>query len=89
MSLRIKHQGETFLVEGNINSTTLKQFKNHLEFLLSYTKELTIDLNGVKGIDNDGVNVLKELYFKAITINKKFSIIGNAYQEICDDFHFN
>lgn len=89
MALRINQQGSIFLVEGTINSSTVKQFKNHLEFLMLYKNILTINLDGVDTIDNTGVNTLRALYSKSLTLNKKFSIIGNEYQEICDDFQFN
>ena len=86
MALRFRHQGDTFLVEGNINATTLKQFKNHIEFLLLYCKSLTLNMDGVETIDGNGIQVLKELYTASLLSNKKFSIIGKGSKEIYSDF---
>ncbi len=82
MALKFIHQGEIFCVEGNINSNTIKQFKNHLEFLLLYNKSLTLNMDGVKTIDNNGFEVLKELYKTSLLKNKKFAIIGKNYNNI-------
>jgi anti-anti-sigma regulatory factor len=86
MALRFKHQGDTFLVEGNINSTTVVQFKNHLEFLLLYCKSLTINMDGVMAIDTSGMQVLKQLYNTSKIKNKKFSIVGKHSDTIYGDF---
>ncbi len=86
MALRFRHQGETFLVEGNINSTTVKQFKNHLEFLLLFNKSLTLNMDGVKTIDENGLKVIKELHTASLLCNKKFSIIGKESKGIYADF---
>ena len=53
----------------------LSQFKNHLEFLLLYNKSLTLNMDGVKTIDDYGFQVLKELYKTSLLKNKKFAII--------------
>jgi anti-anti-sigma regulatory factor len=89
MALKIRHQDEIFLVEGNINATTIKQFKNHLEFLLLFCKSLTINIDGLESIDNDGVQVLKELYNTSLLTNKKFLIMGIKSEEIYRNIHSN
>ena len=89
MALKIKQQEHLFLVEGTINSSTVKQFKNHLEFLLLYTKSLTINIDGVKAMDSNGVKALKDIFSMALTYNKKFFITGNGCKDIYDDFKFN
>ncbi len=86
MALKFKQHDNTFLIEGSINSNTVKQFKNHLEFLMLYTKALIINLDTVESIDLNGTKVLKELYLKSLTINKKFSIIGQGSKDILNDF---
>lgn len=89
MALKIKQHENLFLVEGTINSTTVKQFKNHLEFLLLYSKSLTINIDAVNSIDTNGVKAFKDLLSTALTYNKKFSIIGFGAKDIYDDFQFN
>ena len=86
MALKIIQEEDSFLIQGIINSSTVKQFKNHLEFLLLYTKALTININEVKSIDRNGMYVIRNLHTKALINNKKFSVIGYDCKEIYDDF---
>lgn len=85
MALTIKQQENIFKVEGHINSTTAKQFKNHLEFLLLYTKSLTINIDNVEEIDKNGMRAFHDLYTTALTYNKKFEIIGYGCKDIYED----
>lgn len=89
MALSIKQQDKTFLVEGIINASTVKQFKNHLEFLMLYTKSLTINIDGVKAIDRNGLIAIKSLYYTALSYNKKFEIIGYGSKDIYEDLDYN
>jgi len=86
MALRFKHEDKIFLVEGNINNTTIKQFKNHLEFLLLYCQSLTINLDRVKAIEDSGIQVLKDIYSASLACNKKFVVTGNNHKKIYDEF---
>lgn len=85
MALKIKQHEDLFLVEGTINSSTVKQFKNHLEFLLLYKKTLTINIERVKAIDYHGLNALDDIYAQAINYNKQFSIIGYGAKDLYDE----
>lgn len=87
MALKIKQHGKIFLIRGKINETTIKHFKNHLEFLLLYTKSLTINIDGVKLINKKGIEVLKHLYDLAKTYKKKFEIIGYGCKDIYEELY--
>lgn len=89
MALTIKQHDNQFLVEGIINASTVKQFKNHIEFLILYTKQLTINIEGVKTIDSNGVNTLKALVFFASKFNKKFKIVGYGCKDIYEELNYN
>ena len=89
MALTIKENNGIFLVEGTINATTVKQFKNHLEFLLLYANGLTINIDGVKAIDANGMKVLRALNTTALVYNKPFEIVGYGCKAIYDDFQYN
>jgi anti-anti-sigma regulatory factor len=89
MALKFRHQGEIFMVEGNINASTRKQFKNHLEFLLLYCKSLTLNMDGVNTIDENGIRILRELYNTSLMYNKSFAIIGEKSKNIHFDFNPN
>ena len=82
MALTIKENNGKFLVEGTINTATVKQFKNHLEFLLVYTKSLTINIDNVTAIDKNGLKVIKDLFEAAEFYNKPFSVIGYGCKDI-------
>lgn len=86
MSLKIKENNTTFFIEGSINVSTATQFKNHVEFLILYKKELTINIDNVTAIDSSGMQVFRDLYKTALAKNKKFVIVGYGCKEIIQDF---
>ncbi len=89
MALKIKENNNTFFIEGSINASTAKQFKNHMDFLILYTKGLTMNIDKVDFIDATGMKVLRDLYNTAIISNKNFVIAGNGCKEIFQDFETN
>lgn len=84
MSLRIKENNGTILVEGFINSNTVNQFKEHLEFLLAYNKSVTINIDKVTAINKNGLKVIEDLFRDAKIKNKGFHIVGYGCKEIYD-----
>lgn len=85
MSLIIKENNGIFLVEGSINTKTVAQFKNHLEFLLLYKNAVTIDIDGVSAIDKMGMNAIKALNNMALNSKKSFDIVGYGCKAIYED----
>ncbi|GAB1855952.1 hypothetical protein MHTCC0001_07870 [Flavobacteriaceae bacterium MHTCC 0001] len=86
MALKIKEKNGAFYIEGPINATTVKQFKAHVEFLILYTRGITLNIDGVNGIDVSGMNALVDLYNMALMSNKSFFVVGESCKEIFDDF---
>lgn len=86
MALKIKENNETFFITGSINATTVKQFKNHIEFLMLYTEGVTINIDNVDFIDKNGMNALRDLYKTSLICNKDFFVVGNGCKEIFQDF---
>ncbi|WP_299120311.1 STAS domain-containing protein [uncultured Winogradskyella sp.] len=84
MSLTIKENNGVFLVEGAINASTVKHFKNHCETLLNAFGELTIHIENVTEIDASGINAIQVLYKNALKLNKGFMVIGNISKNIYD-----
>ena len=82
MLLTIKENNGIFLVEGVITNATIEQFKNHVEFLMVYTKSLTLNIDNVMAIDKKGVKLIGELFKKAQFHKKEFSIVGYGCKEI-------
>ena len=89
MSLTIKENDGTILVEGFINSTTVKQFKEHLEFLLAYNKSVTIDIDKVTAINKEGLGVIENLFIEAKIKNKEFHVVGYGCKDIYDSIDFS
>lgn len=89
MALEIKENNGTFFIEGMINASTVKQFKNHVEFLMLYTKGVTLNIDSVTEIDANGMHALRDLYTIALIENKSFYITGNGCKEIFQDFESN
>lgn len=82
MPLKIKEINGVFLLEGIINSTTLKKFKAHLEFLITYTKSVTINIENVSAIDKNGLQAIQELFKVAQAKKKSFTVIGYGCKSI-------
>lgn len=82
MSLKIREHNGEFLVEGVINVNTIEQFKNHIEFLMVYTKSLTLNIDNVTAIDREGVNLIKSFFTKAKFYEKDFTVTGYGSKDI-------
>ena len=89
MALTIKENKGVFLVEGEVNITTVKQFKNQLEFLLACTKSLTINIDKVTAINKSGFKVIEDLFHAAEFFNKEFSVIGYGCKDIYESIGFS
>lgn len=76
MGLRFKQKEEVIFVEGTIDSTSIKKFKSHLEFLVLYCQSLKINLDGAEFEDQKGIGILKDVYKSSVPANKTFSIVG-------------
>ncbi|WP_372937959.1 STAS domain-containing protein [Seonamhaeicola sp.] len=89
MALKIKEQDNVFMISGTINATTVNYFKNHLEFLMLYTNALTINIECVISIDNNGLKAIEELYTMALANKKPFKILGYGHKGIYDELRIN
>jgi anti-anti-sigma regulatory factor len=89
MALKIKENNGTFFIQGRINTSTVRQFKNHMEFLMLYTRGLTINVESVKEIDRNGMQVFRDLYTTATENNKAFFVVGIGCKGIFQDFESN
>lgn len=88
MALTIKENNGEFLLEGAINASTAKHFKNHCETLLNAFGELTINIEKIVAIDTNGLAAMRALYNDALNYNRNFSITGTGCKEIYDEFRF-
>jgi len=78
MKIRINQTSELvkIIVEGNLESTTLKPFTDKIANLPSYDKDVEIDLSLVDYIDSSGIRSLLTLKKKLKDIEKNLVILN-------------
>jgi hypothetical protein len=87
MALQITQQNGTFLLNGQLNSTTSRSFIIHFEFIIEQHQNVVVNIDGVTEIDPDGLEGIKTLTAIALRNHKMFSVIGNGYKDIYQDFN--
>lgn len=89
MALQIIENNGIFYVKGNINTGTIKHFRNYLNTVLNDKVKLIINIDEVDEIDVDGLYELKALLKITDKSNKKFFIIGKGSKEIYENYQTN
>ncbi|NAS32194.1 STAS domain-containing protein [Flavobacteriaceae bacterium R38] len=86
MESKIINNSGIFEITGSIVTDNATTIKNHFERLLDKSEELIMNLDRVNTIDATGVNVLSNLYKKAIQKNKALYIIGKENSNLKEAF---
>lgn len=89
MTLRIKKTNGIFYLEGNVNAKSAAFLKQQLESIVENVKNVILNINGVNEIDNNGLEVFKEMYLNALRYNRAFLITGHGCGSIYDEFKFD
>ncbi|GAA0711084.1 STAS domain-containing protein [Aquimarina litoralis] len=76
MALKITHRYGIFELEGNVVGKNALSVKNHFEQLMLSSEQIVLSLDKVKRIDTQGIQVLSNLYRRAVKNNKIFYLIG-------------
>jgi hypothetical protein len=87
MTLQISKQNGTFLVNGLLNSTTIKSFMIYCGCTIAQNESVVINIDGITEMNNDGLEGIKELTAIAIRNNKTFSVIGNGNKDIHQNYN--
>ncbi len=87
MALQIAQQNGTFLVNGQLNSSTTRSFIIHFEYMIEQHENIVVNIDGVYEIDPDGLEGIKTLTAIALRNHKMFSVIGNGCKDIYQDFN--
>ena len=87
MALQITQQNGTFLLNGQLNSTTSRSFIIHFEYIIEQHQNVVINIDGVDEIDYDGLEGIKTITAIALRNHKMFSVIGNGCKDIYQDFN--
>lgn len=82
MTLTIKKNHGLFSVAGAITAATAQHFQTYFENVLESSGDLTIDIENINEIDEDGVNAIRVLYNNARNFERGFLIIGNVSKHI-------
>jgi len=72
MALQIIKTQNEFKVQGEINSTTAKNFKLHFSSLLKSVMAVSVDLSKVTNIDPDGMQSIEDLRQFAKAFKRQF-----------------
>ncbi|MBC8756999.1 hypothetical protein H2O64_20170 [Kordia sp. YSTF-M3] len=87
MALQITAQNGTFLVHGQLNTTTKQSFIIHFEEIIELHHNIVINIDGITEIDEAGLEGIKSLIAIAVQNQKMFSVIGNGCKNIYQDFN--
>lgn len=87
MALQITQQNGTFLVNGQLNSSTTRSFIIHFEEIIELHTNVVINIDEITEIDENGLEGIKTLTAIALQNNKMFSVIGNGSKDIYQDFN--
>ncbi len=86
MALQVSEKKGTLYLEGRINSTTARLFIIHAEYYVEKLKNVIINIDNIKEIDNDGIEAIKTVWAIALQKQKNFSIRGLGCKDLYDHF---
>ena len=86
MAILIENQNNVFNVKGEINQLNAKILKSYIESQFHAYDRVVLNINDVRKIDKEGINILTSLYQVSILKKKSFSIIGYGCKDIYDEF---
>ena len=86
MALKITNNYGIFELEGNVEGSNTLSLKHHLETLMTSSERIVLSLEKVKKIDAYGIQVLTNLYERAIKNNRIFYLIGSENKVIRQAF---
>ncbi|QXP60264.1 STAS domain-containing protein [Olleya sp. HaHaR_3_96] len=88
MALRITQQDNTITLEGTLNTETVNNFKSHFNFILNAFKNVTLNIDKVKDIDDSAMQILKAMYVNGVKNNMMFFVEGNRSEVIYEAFQY-
>ena len=82
MVLEISNCDNCYNIKGNLIQKNLHAFQHTFRNIFEKVDHLTINIEGLNSIDRDGVSAITKLHNKAISNNKKLTIIGLGCKEL-------
>ena len=86
MAVLIENQDNVLFAKGEINQFNAKILKSFIKSQFEAFDRVVLNINDVKKIDKEGINILTSLYRTSLMKNKSFSIVGYGCKDIYDDF---
>lgn len=88
MAITIKENNGIYEVQGALNVNTATDFQTHCELIMNHDKQLTIDVQFLTDVDDDGIKAIHALYTNAIYKGFAFFIEGNRSKKLYEAFPF-
>ena len=89
MVLEISNCDNCYKIIGNLTQQNLNIFHSTFRNIFETTNKLTINIEGLKAIDREGVSAITKLHNDAISFKKKLIIIGLGNKELYEHFKSN
>lgn len=86
MVLEITHANDFFKIKGYLNKGNLHIFQSTFQNIFDTLDSLIISIEGLDGIDREGVNAIAKLHNESLIKQKKLSIIGVGCKELYQHF---
>jgi anti-anti-sigma regulatory factor len=86
MVLEITHANHYFKIKGNLNKKNLHIFQSTFQNIFDSLDSLIISIEGLDGIDREGVNAIAKLHNESLIKNKKLSIVGVGCKDLYNHF---
>jgi len=89
MVLEISNCDNCYKITGSLTQQNLYIFQNTFQDIFETTGNLTINIEGLKCIDREGVSAITKLHNQALSNQKKLTIIGLGNKELYQHFKSN
>jgi ABC-type transporter Mla MlaB component len=89
MALQVLENKGTFHLQGSLNSLTARSFIIHFEYIINTVKNVKINIDKIKEIDQTGVEAFKTLIAIALRNNRLFNIVGDGSKDIYEDYSYS
>ena len=89
MVLEISNCDNCYKIIGSLTQKNLSIFQNSFKNIFETNNNLTINIEGLKDIDREGISAITKLHNEALTKQKKLTIIGLGNKQLYQHFKSN
>lgn len=88
MNLKITQSNTFFKIKGILDKNNVDIFHREFKHIFERLNTLTISIEEVEWMDQEGVSAMTALHNQAILKNKKLSIIGLGCKDLYEHFKY-